>query len=281
MLYGLSRLAYFISYLLIGYRKDVVSQNLERSFPELSQAERKSIEKRFYRQFFDMWVETIKGAAFDPKKWNKRVYLKGIEQLNSLLENGQSAILMSGHTANWEWSGSALGTALNGQMTVLYKRPTGLSTNEVILSIRERHGVKAIPKDSALRHLIITKDTPQVIGIISDQNPVKSTTKYWLNFLNQETPFYQGAEKIALSLKFPVYYAKMTRQRKGYYQIEMIQLYDGFSEVSEGEITKHYASMLESTIRENPADYLWSHRRWKYTKEEAAAVTSKPDLFIP
>ena len=280
MLYGLSHLLYVIGYKVFGYRRRIVTKNISKSFPDLSEEKINKIKEGFYKQFFQVWVETLKSKKFNGQEWNRRVDLKGIDLLNQHLATGQSVILMSGHAANWEWSGSAIGRAVKGQMTVFFKPVKNESFGKEIHSIREKQGIKAISKDNALRYLIKSKNTPQVIGMISDQSPSIGTEKYWMNFLNQETAFYQGAEKFATSMNYPVYYANMHRVSKGFYELELVSIYDGKSEIKQGEIIKRFAQHLENTIKDNPSDYLWSHKRWKYTKEEAAELTGRPYLFI-
>lgn len=258
----------------------MIIENLSNSFPEKSINEINRLKNDFYNQFFQVWSETLKSRCFDQSNWNGHVKIEGMEVLNQHLSNNESVILLSGHTANWEWSGSAISQSLMGQMTVFFKPVKKESFGQEIHAIREKHGINAVAKDNALRYLIKTRETPQLVGIIGDQIPAIGTEKYWLHFLHQKTAFYQGAEKFALSMKYPVYYSQMKRVEKGLYVIEIIPVFNGTSKVRKGEIIKRYAELLETTIRNNPADYLWSHRRWKYTLKEAQSASGKDQLFI-
>ena len=60
VLYVFSDLAYFILYRIVRYRREVVANNLFQAFPEKSEEERKTIEKKFYRNFTDNFIEVIK-----------------------------------------------------------------------------------------------------------------------------------------------------------------------------------------------------------------------------
>ena len=53
ILYALSDAACFILYNMLGYRREVVATNLRHAFPEKTAAERKAIEKKFYKNFCD------------------------------------------------------------------------------------------------------------------------------------------------------------------------------------------------------------------------------------
>ena len=48
LLYGLADFEYLMIYHVIGYRRQIVRNNLATSFPEKSEAERRRIEKEFY-----------------------------------------------------------------------------------------------------------------------------------------------------------------------------------------------------------------------------------------
>src|SRR5689334_16286881 len=60
LLYLVSDFFYFLIYYVLGYRKKIVLQNLSIAFPEKSAAEKLRIAKKFYRNFTDTFIETIK-----------------------------------------------------------------------------------------------------------------------------------------------------------------------------------------------------------------------------
>ena len=60
ILYFLSDGLYLLMYYCIKYRRDVVRDNLLKSFPEKSLDELIRIEKKFYHFFCDYFVETLK-----------------------------------------------------------------------------------------------------------------------------------------------------------------------------------------------------------------------------
>jgi KDO2-lipid IV(A) lauroyltransferase len=62
VLYLFSDLFYLVLYYLAGYRRKVVATNLRKAFPDKSEAERKKIERRFYRHLADLFVETLKAT---------------------------------------------------------------------------------------------------------------------------------------------------------------------------------------------------------------------------
>ena len=262
------------------YRKEVVFNNLSNSFPHKSRKETRQITRNFYRHFFQIIFEVLKSKGFQKSDWHKHVRVKNPEVMQTFLDQGKSVILMTGHIANWEWSAGGINAAFDQDLAVLYKKIKGTAFAKVMGSIRQQGGVKLVEKDSALRYMVKTKDEQQIIGIISDQIPSIGAEKYWMHFLAQETAFYRGAEKFSRMLKTPVVYVDMRKIKPGVYELVLKEIYNGVDEIEEGRITKKYSEFLEETIQAKPSDYLWSHRRWKYTKEEASKATGKPFVFI-
>jgi len=99
--------------------------------------------------------------------------------------------------------------------------------------------------------------------------------KHWTRFLNQDTAFFVGAEKIARFLEAPVVYVAMRRVSRGRYAVHLHVLAeppydDGQHESGDADtwITEAYARKLEAEIRASPADWLWVHNKWKYPRPE-------------
>ena len=106
-----------------------------------------------------------------------------------------------------------------------------------------------------------------VMGLIADQNPPRRPDSHWFRFLNQDTIFFDGGEKLALRCHLPVYFVKMDRLSRGRYEMSFEPIYDGEEEVAEHEITERYVRLLESEIRRRPELWIWSHRRWKHKRD--------------
>jgi len=58
-------------------------------------------------------------------------------------------------------------------------------------------------------------------------------------------------------------FVEIQRVKRGKYEMMLSLVAGNPEEYADGEITSGYANKLESIIRANPANWLWSHRRWK------------------
>ena len=110
-------------------------------------------------------------------------------------------------------------------------------------------------------------------GSIADQNPPLRPDSHWFRFLNQDTIFFDGGEKLAMRFGMPVYFVHIDRIKRGRYEIWFEELYDGREQVAVSEITARYVRRLEEMIVAQPELWMWSHRRWKHRKP--AAIVSE------
>ena len=269
VLYVLSDFNYLLMYHVWRYRRKVVRENLEKSFPEKTEAERLQIERKFYRYLSDYMLEDLKLLHMSAEDLCQRMIYKNTEQYLELTEKYGGIIVMIPHYANYEWL-IGMGSVMKpGDVPVqVYKPLKDKYLNELFKQIRSRFGGYNIPKHSTAREIIKLKREGKnmVVGLITDQWP--SGDRYWTTFMGQETAFLNGAERIAKIMNFPVFYCELTKTRRGYCEAEFKLMTEAPKETVEGEITDMFAHELEQTIRREPAYWLWSHKRWKFTKNE-------------
>lgn len=269
VLYVLSDFNYLLMYHVWRYRRKVVRENLEKSFPEKTEAERLQIERKFYRYLSDYMLEDLKLLHMSAEDLCQRMIYKNTEQYLELTERYGGIIVMIPHYANYEWL-IGMGSVMKpGDVPVqVYKPLKDKYLNELFKQIRSRFGGYNIPKHSTAREIIKLKREGKnmVVGLITDQWP--SGDRYWTTFMGQETAFLNGAERIAKIMNFPVFYCELTKTRRGYCEAEFKLMTEAPKETVEGEITDMFAHELEQTIRREPAYWLWSHKRWKFTKKE-------------
>lgn len=273
VLYGLSDVFAFVLYYIIRYRRDIVRRNLSTSFPEKSVKEVKVIEKKFYRWFCDYFFEAIKLLSISRRELDKRLIVVNPEVHEAWFRKGRNTSAMLGHYCNWEWL-SHVGKDMNPErrQCLIYDPLHSKAMDYVFYKLREfpPTGVPT-PKKDILRQLIRWKQQGiySLSGYIADQAPKWTNIHLWLPFLNHPyTPVFTGAERIERKMNDVVYFLRMTRPRRGCYKVEYILITDDPNSLPQGEITRRFFTMLEQSVREAPQYYLWTHNRWKRTKEE-------------
>ena len=271
VLYILTGGIYLLAYRLIGYRTDVVRKNIRDSFPDKSEKERKKIEKDFYHFLADYIAETIKLMTMSKKEMARRMTVSNYELIGEAEAKGQTVAAFLGHYCNWEWvTGIAIHFAPASYGSQVYHVMENKVFDKLFLHIRERMGSKCIAMADILRRRIecLRRNQPMVIGYIADQVPFWNNIHYWTNFLNHDTPVLTGAETLTKRFGDRAVYLDLRRVRRGYYHIDVKPLFLDTKDVPDWEITEKYYRELEQTILRQPAFYLWSHNRWKRTREE-------------
>jgi Kdo2-lipid IVA lauroyltransferase/acyltransferase len=264
LLYGLSDLLRLIFYRIFGYRKEVVFTNLRNSFPDKSEEWIRRTAYDFYRNLFDVTLETIQIAALPQRFYRKHLTQIGRECFEPFQSAGRPCVLVCGHLANWEWAGQAL-HASGIQVDVLYHPLTSKWFDWFLYHTRSRFGIKPIAMQSALREMMQRKHIPTATTFIADQSP-SSEGCHWMTFLNQDTPVFLGTEKLAKKFNYPVIYGDILRVKRGYYQVRFKLITDAPNETPSFWITEEHTRLLEESIKAQPENWLWSHRRWKHKR---------------
>ena len=270
VLYGISNVLSFLAMHIVRYRRPLVAKNLRRSFPEKTPAEIHQITRAFYRNLADVVVESLKGLTMSEKAVRKRVRFHRMDQVEACYQRGQSVVLLTTHQCNWEWLLSAGCIYLSHPVDAVYKPLANKKMDTLMRQTRARFGGQPISKDRVLREVLRRKDQVRAIAIVADQTPAPGTPKHWIEFLHQETGFYRGIEQLPKALQYPVFFVTMKRAERGYYDVSFTPVGTPPYENEELTILPRYAEQAESMIRQQPANWLWSHGRWKYTKPDEA-----------
>ncbi|GAB7088319.1 lysophospholipid acyltransferase family protein [Marinifilum fragile] len=267
VLYIFSDIIFFIVYHVVGYRKQVVHTNLKNAFPEKSDKEIKKIGKEFFSHFCDSFIETIKLWTISEKEIKKRCKFLQPDFFDQYKESGKSVMAILGHYGNWEWM-TSFPAWKDVNLLPIYKPLHNKVFDKLYIQLRERFGAKTLPKDDTLRTMLRYRSEKEftVTVFLGDQTPNKNSIHYWTKFLNQDTPILQGTERIAKKLDQAVVFCSMQKVKRGYYEVDFIQLFDNPKETEDNEITEKHTRVLEEIIQKNPAYWLWSHKRWKHKK---------------
>lgn len=263
LFYLLSDLFCFLLYRVVGYRKQVVMENLQNAFPEKTPRERKRIAARYYRNLADIMLETIKMLTISRKSLDKRFRLTNVELAEKYYAQGRSIAGVVGHFGNWEWACLVQGKSTPHDSIVIYKPLSNPWFDNMFKNMRSRTGAKLVSMKQVLRTLVAYRDKPHMTIFAADQTPVQQDAVYWTRFLNQETAVFLGIEKIAKMNNSVVMFCDIKRCGRGRYTVTYKVLFEEPRETEGHQITETHLATLEKRIRENPADWLWSHRRWK------------------
>lgn len=264
ILYAFSDLIYFIIYYIIGYRKETVLNNLKNSFPNKSDEELKSIQKKFFKNFSDYIVETAKSLTISETELRVRMQHINQNLFKEAKDEGKNIIFLAGHVFNWEWI-SALANTLPQQFCYpVYRRAKNEFWNEQIVKIRNRFGNESVEAEEVGMHIMRnSNDGNSAYMLVADQSPPPHQINVGLDFLNQSTPVFIGYDKLAKRRDLAFIYCDMKKVKRGYYQVNYYRIKPDGDKFREYEVVEKFHQLLQSTIEKNPDNYLWSHRKWK------------------
>ncbi len=265
LLYIFADLFYLFIYKLVGYRLNVVKSNLKKCFPEKTQSELKKIEKDTYKNFSQITVESLKAFTMSKSEVFRRHRVIKTELYEQLFEKHGGLIGAPAHFTNWEW-GAMSPQQLPYQSVVFYKPLTNKYLDKYVKQNRSRFGSDLTSIKETARKFVATKNMKKTFIMASDQCPSNIDRAIWVNFMGIETAFLHGIEDYSRKYNYPVLYVDIQRVKRGMYELDFELLTDDPNSLPYGEITKRYANILEEKIREQPGNWLWTHRRWKHTK---------------
>ena len=262
ILYRISDAAYFLLYYVAGYRKKVVMNNLAIAFPEKSIAERKVIAKKFYKNFVDTFIETVKLLSLSDKEFDKRCH-GDFTMINEAAASGRSIHIIAGHQFNWEYANLVLSKHITIPFIGIVANVENKIFNRIYYKFRSRYGTILIPNNNFQRRMAELMRNQYSLCLAADQNTAPNKA-YWLNFFGKPVPFVIGPHKSIVRHKPVIVYFNLKKIKRGYYQFKVEETLTDISNFSAEELALKYRDFLEHIIRSQPENYLWSHRRWKH-----------------
>ena len=270
IIYALSDLLYVLAFHVFGYRKRVVLDNLYRAFPEMTEKERIRIAKRFYHNFTDTLLESIKVISMSERDLERHfiVNKETIALISGIVKSGKTCQIHAMHNFNWEIVNHGVSRALDIPFLGVYMPLKNKVLEKIFRQMRSRYGTVLVPATAFKKNFEAVEreysKTAYALALVADQSPGKPAEAWWLNFFNTPTAFIPGPERAARERKLGVVFAHFYKIRRGCYTFDAVLAAEDASVTSPGELTLGYARYVEDCIRKNPDNYLWSHRRWKH-----------------
>jgi KDO2-lipid IV(A) lauroyltransferase len=262
------------------YRYSVVLINLTRSFPEYGYCNLPIILNRFYTHLGEIMAETIwfSCSSYERVRKSKIVKFTNPELLVDYFEKSPSVTVLCTHCGNWELLGGVFAYLdetgveypfTQENMRVVYKKLSSNVANEIFKRNRVSPLAKGkedclVESSNILRYAISHRKDKKIYVYPADQAPYWKAGKHFIgDFLNQPTHAMQGSMGVAYKLSHSVLYLKMKRVKRGQYEWTLIPICEDASKVTPEELLRKYYDLLEEEIKETPANWLWSHKRWK------------------
>ncbi len=278
LLYVYADVLYVVVFRVLRWRLKLARSNLAGAFPDLDERQREAILWVSLRNLSRTLMEAIWGARASADELLRRVAFDNPEIIEGYKAAGQSVVLLTAHVCNWEWLLLAAGARFGVPIDAVYKPPRLKGADTFSRRMRSRFGGTPIALENVVFELLKRAGQPRAYGLLADQTPLRHMPKYWTTFLNRDTAFFLGPERMARYLDAPVLYVEMLRAGSGRYRVHLHVLSEPPFDLDgdDTHIARTYARHLEATVRAHPADWMWIHNKWKYGRPPEEPADTAP-----
>jgi KDO2-lipid IV(A) lauroyltransferase len=269
LMYGLAALLALLLRYVLRFRVGVARDNLRRALPELDEPARERLLNLQYRKLTEVFVELPWVSIATAQQVRERLHFANLALPHADLAAGRPVLVLAAHLSNWEWMLQGLAVDMGAPVYAGYKPPHSARADRLMLALRSVLGVRMVPARRLIREILRLRGVPHVLGMVADQMPTSSAGRVWLQFLGRDTAFFPGPAEITRLGNYRAYFAAQRRVRRGHYEVHFEALNAPGETLDVHTFTQRYAARVEALVREQPAEWAWTHRRWKLQPPQA------------
>jgi Kdo2-lipid IVA lauroyltransferase/acyltransferase len=259
---------------LLGWLAPVVAvsdrrraeEQLGQSIPELPLAERRRIIRAMFRHFARSAAELLHLGRFLNGSRAVELSPEHRAMLDAALAEGKGVMAVTGHIGNWELVAQRVASA-GYPVTSIAKPLYDPRLTRLVHAFRTSFGMRVVWRGDAAasKDMLRVFKANEVLGMLIDQDT--KVQGAFVPFFGR--PAHTPTAAAALALRFSAPVLMVWGHRKGGRHVlhfERLQLPDsGDKEADTVTLTAQMTARLEHAIRQEPAQWVWLHRRWKKT----------------
>ena len=244
-------------YYLLPRRRAICCVNLALAFPELTPAQRTQLAREHFislgRGIFELglsWWGNLDHL-------NQRTQIEGLEHLQTALQHG-GVVLLSAHFTSLELGGRLLSQYI--PLHVVYRPHQNPLIESRTTALRAMRYGKAIPRDN-IRDMIRSLQQGFTVWYAQDQN-FNRKNSIFAPFFDVPAATNTATGRLAKLGKARVVPFFTVRTATGYLLKFLPELANFPSDAMLSDTTR-INHIIEQQVREFPAQYLWTHRRFR------------------
>lgn len=252
--------------LLDKERYDVTIDNISQAYPEYSNQQVRNLAKECYYSLGITTFELLQSVNITNKQIENRVDYTNYHLVKDGLKKGKGIVFISGHIGNWEWMTFVAGSKIPVQITAVAKAQKASFVNDSIAKFRGRTGNKVVDMNSAARAIFRELSSNNAVAIMIDQ-AADPTKDVFVDFFNRPAVTYEAPAMLALRTGATIILCVCLRNDNNTYTVHLENIeYNDLSDSPEGRamLTQRYTARLEHYVRQQPKQWSWQHKRWKY-----------------
>jgi len=265
-----------LAYWLQPKRTRIGLLNLRAAFDgRLMPRQARRILRASYRQLGAGLVELLRLPVMDTAYIDRYITIEGRGRFEQAAASGKPVILLTGHYGNWELS--SIAAALYGFPVVALARAQNKFPRlyRLLVSYRESKGATIVQKGGAMKRLIAALEARRLVGIVADQ---ASRQGVFVPFFGRPALFATGPFELARSRRALLVPVFIHRRRGPFHRIVVEPPFELARDAPKTEAIyagiERFAGALSRNITDDPGQWLWMHKRWKYTTARRVLVLS-------
>jgi len=272
---GLMRLAAFLPYGLILFlgrllgrvymrlspkRRKIAQVNIRLCFPDKDEVWREQLLHDCFDSIGTSLLETALCWWGSDRKMNPLGHVTGMENLQQAVDAGNGVLLLSAHFLIPEVGGRYL-SALS-HFNAMYRRSSNQLMDHLILTQRQRRlGQLFSTKD--VRGVIRSLRKGETVWYATDQNSARKESVF-VDFFAIKASSSTATARLAKMTGAAVIPFLATRRTDGSgYDLRLEPALEDYPSGDLKADTQRINDMVETWVREYPAQYLWTHRRFR------------------
>ena len=241
--------------------KDLIRANILKALPNLNEKEIQAISGKMWSNYGRILAEYIFIKKFRRTSLNNNIKITGQKILDKIKENNEPVIFISGHFNNFELM--AMHIEKSGiNLAAVYRPLNNKFLNFIMERIRKKHICKNQIKKgiTGTKQLLSFFKKGSSIALMIDQRVSQGIkSNFFKNEAFTTTIPAQFVKKFKCKV-VPIYIERTSDINFNLVVHNPIEYSDNDSIDS---ITLNLNMLLEKFILKNPAQWIWSHNRWK------------------
>jgi KDO2-lipid IV(A) lauroyltransferase len=266
MPYWLSGKAAGLWMLLSPGKRRTAERNIERCYPRMSSGKRKALVRESFHHYLCSILETGHNWYWPLERLQARcVEITGEELIRETLDSGRGVVALAPHFGAWEYLGMYLQWLPD--IAILYKPPANPDIEKALLAKRHRGGANLIPATApGLRQLYAHIRAGKGAGILPDQQPSTGQGRF-APFFGIQALTGVLVPRLVQKTNCMVVMAACERLPGGFYRVHFLRTGEDIHSEDMVTALTELNRGVERCIEIDPAQYLWSYRRFKTRPE--------------
>lgn len=251
----------------------VARTNMRIAFPDAHERELDQLLDAMWDNFGRLLGEFPNTHRFDFSEASDQIEVEGADILAELDRQGQPAVLIGGHFANWELMAAVIVRRMK-DCRITYRHANNPTIDRAIIEQRKAYGVNILaPKGgSGAKELMAALKSGASVALMNDQ---KMNDGIAAPFLGREAMTASGPARMALRYDCPLVPMSIVRKDRTRFKVtvhEPMEKPDGSDAAAILDLVTRINAFIEAQIMRAPAQWFWVHRRFEkslYRKSEA------------